>query len=104
MRPSARRNGMSPTTTNAEKELAHRASDGIDVSLCWNEQTNRVTVKVYDARFDEAFEVEVDGHNALDAYRHPFAYAPAQTGNRRLPTDALAADAAHRRRDGAERR
>jgi hypothetical protein len=82
---------MSPTTTHPERELAHRASDGIGVSLCWNQRTNRVTVKVYDARVDEAFELQVDGQSALDAYRHPFAYAAAQTRNTRLPTDALAA-------------
>jgi hypothetical protein len=82
---------MSPTTTHPERELAHRVRDGIDVSLWWNERTNRVTVKVYDRRFDEAFELEVAGDSALDAYRHPFAYAAAQTRNSRLPTDALAA-------------
>lgn len=65
---------MSP---NSGKELAHRASEGIDVSLCWNELTNRITVKVYDARSNEGFELEVDGGRALDAYRHPFAYATA---------------------------
>jgi hypothetical protein len=66
---------MTPTTTDSRKELAHRAGDGIDVSLYWNERTNRVTITVYDARSDESFEVEVDGGRALDAFRHPFAYA-----------------------------
>jgi hypothetical protein len=66
---------MTLRTTAAEQELAHRASHGIDVSLRWNELTNRVTVTVYDAQSDEGFELEVDGRSALDAYRHPFAYA-----------------------------
>jgi hypothetical protein len=48
------------------------------MSLYWNERTNRVTVKVYDARLDEGFELDVDGRRALDAYRHPFAYAAAE--------------------------
>jgi hypothetical protein len=83
---------MVQLTTNLEKELAHRVSNGIDVSLCWNELTNRVMLKVYDARFDEGFELEVDGRSALDAYRHPFAYATAeQTGNTSVVTDTLAA-------------
>jgi len=60
---------------SSDKELAHRAGDGIDVSLHWNERTHRLTVKVYDARSGERFEVDVDGRSALDAYRHPFAYA-----------------------------
>lgn len=83
---------MTPITTSPVRELAHRVNDGIEVSLCWNETTNRVTVKVHDARFDEAFELEVDGRRALDAYRHPFAYATAErTGNTSVPTDTLAA-------------
>ena len=56
-------------------ELAHRASDGIDVYLFWNEPTSRVTVGVLDARGDDSFEFEVDGRHALDAFNHPYAYA-----------------------------
>jgi hypothetical protein len=59
------------------RELAHRAGGGIDVALHWNERTNRLTVKVYDARSGERFELDVDERSALDAYRHPFAYATA---------------------------
>jgi hypothetical protein len=66
---------MTQRTTNGERELAHRAGGGIDVSLYWDERTNRVTVTVHDARTDEGFELEVDGRHALDAYHHPFAYA-----------------------------
>jgi hypothetical protein len=83
---------MTQRATHPEKELARRASDGIDVSLYWNERTNRVTVKVYDVRIDKAFEVEVHGSRALDAYRHPFAYAAAkQIGEKTVGTDKLAA-------------
>jgi hypothetical protein len=83
---------MTPRTTNPEKELAHRTSDGIDVSLRWNRRTNRITVKVYDARSDEGFELHVDGRSALDAYRHPFAYATAeQTLKKIVATGKLAA-------------
>jgi hypothetical protein len=71
---------MAPRTTKPERELAHRASDAIDVSLRWNRLTNRVTVKVYDARSDEGFELEVDGRSALDAYRHP---SPTRQPSRR---------------------
>jgi len=60
------------------RELAHRASNGIEVSLFWSKPTNRVTVEVFDDRFDEGFEFEVDGSDALDAFHHPFAYAAAR--------------------------
>jgi hypothetical protein len=60
--------------------------------LYWSERANRVTVKVYDARSDEGFEFEVDGRRALDAYRHPFAYAAAgQKGETIVATGRLAA-------------
>jgi hypothetical protein len=91
-RSRARRNCMTAMTTKPEKELAHRTGDGIDVSLYWNERTNRVTVKVYDARSDERFEFDVDGSRALDAYRHPFAYAAGgEIGEKIVATGKLAA-------------
>ena len=63
------------TSITCRTELAHRTSDGIDVHLFWNEPTNRVTVRLVDARTDDGFEFEVDGRNALDAFNHPYAYA-----------------------------
>jgi len=62
-------------TITKRTELAHRASDGIDVYLYWNEPTSRVTVDVFDARAGHGFELEVDGGRALDAFNHPYAYA-----------------------------
>jgi hypothetical protein len=69
-----RRLTMAATMRNEETELAHRASNGIEVSLVWNRGTNRVTVRVFDARAEDGFELAVDRRSALDAYRHPFAY------------------------------
>jgi hypothetical protein len=56
-------------------ELAHRESNGIEVSLFWTAATNRVTVEVVDASLNERFEVIVDPAEALDAFHHPYAYA-----------------------------
>jgi len=66
---------MTTTTITRRTELAHRTSDGVDVYLFWNEPTSRVTVRVFDERTNDAFELEVDGREALDAFNHPFAYA-----------------------------
>lgn len=72
-------------------ELAHRTSDGIDVYLFWQEQTNRVTVNVLDARTDQSFELEVDGRHALDAFNHPYAYAARiDAADRGAPADEVA--------------
>jgi len=57
-------------------ELDHRGNDGVEVSLLWNELTNRVVVSVSDARTGDSFEILVTAaDNALDVFEHPFAYA-----------------------------
>jgi hypothetical protein len=65
-------------TTTQRSELAHRSTDGIEVSLFWSKASNRVTIEVVDNRIDERLEFEVAHDKALDAFRHPYAYAPAQ--------------------------
>ena len=77
------------TTTAIRRELAHRASNGIEVTLSWIQHTNRVCVEVLDSRFVEVFEFEVDGSVALDAFNHPFVYAASYRA--RQGAEALAA-------------
>lgn len=60
------------------RELDHRISDGIEVTLFWTKSTNRVTVEVLDRRSRERLEFDVDRHHALDAFRHPYVYAAGQ--------------------------
>jgi len=64
--------------TEQRSELAHRSTDGIEVALFWSRATNQITIKLIDARLDERLEFEVARHKALDAFRHPYAYAPGQ--------------------------
>ena len=66
---------MTATALSGRRELAHRTSDGIDITLFWSKPSDRVTIAVVDTRSDEAFEFEVDGSGALDAFNHPYAYA-----------------------------
>jgi hypothetical protein len=76
---SIREEGAAMTITSQQRsELAHRATDGIEVSLFWNRLSDRVTIELVDRRFDEHLEFEVARDKALDAFRHPYAYAPAQ--------------------------
>jgi hypothetical protein len=56
-------------------ELAHRNSNGVDVSLLWSRGTGRLVVNVTDIRTDESFTLDAPRHCALDVYNHPFAYA-----------------------------
>ena len=57
------------------RELAHRTSDGIEVTLFWSKSTNRVTLAVLDVHSGDILEVDVAGHAALDAFYHPYVYA-----------------------------
>jgi hypothetical protein len=66
---------MIATASTDRRELARRANDGIEVALFWSMSSNQVTIGVLDTRTDEALEFEVDGKLALDAFRHPYAYA-----------------------------
>jgi hypothetical protein len=64
-----------PAPTSDWTELAIRESDGLAVSLHWNQSAERVKVTVSDARLDGGFEFDVVGAQALAAFYHPFAYA-----------------------------
>ncbi len=54
------------------RELDRRSGDGIDVRLLLDPDTNRVVVAVVDQR--GRFRMTVDASDALDAFRHPYAY------------------------------
>ena len=56
-------------------ELDFRAGDGLEVTLLWNPETNRVTVSVFDAKTGDDFGIDIDAADALDAFHHPYAYA-----------------------------
>jgi len=63
-----------PTTLPTRRELDHRYSNGIDVTLSWCPARNTLFVTVLDETGD-AFELVVESHEALDAFHHPYAYA-----------------------------
>ncbi len=66
---------MWTTTDISIRELDHRTGDGIDVTLLWYPDTGRVSVAVVDLRSGEAFELTVFPADALEAFKHPYAYA-----------------------------
>jgi hypothetical protein len=59
---------------SSARELDHRENDGLAVTLLWYEDANRVALRVVDDETDEEFELEIAASDALDAFRHPFAY------------------------------
>ena len=64
------------TRRSVSHELNHRRNDGIDVRLLWNSGTNQVSITVADGRFGESFAFEVAPADSMDAFHHPYAYAP----------------------------
>ena len=57
------------------RELDRRHSDGIDVRLLWNQTADQIVVSVFDFKTGDAFEIQVEAGEALDAFRHPYAHA-----------------------------
>lgn len=57
------------------RELDSRSNDDIHVTLLWDPQADRVFLTLVDRRLHQAFEIDVDPADALDAFRHPYAYA-----------------------------
>lgn len=82
---------MTATAFTERRELAHRESDGIEITLFWSKPSNQVTVTVIDTRSDEGLEFEVDGGAALDAFNHPYAYAATQRARSGAPLSAAVA-------------
>jgi hypothetical protein len=58
----------------AFRELARRSNDGIDVTLLWSPQTDRLFIAVQDEREGDRFRREISPADALDAFNHPYAY------------------------------
>jgi hypothetical protein len=73
--PEALAGGPSPRTV---RELARRENDGIEVTLLWSPGDDRLTVTVSDSRSGEWFALDAARSEALDVFRHPYAYARAE--------------------------
>jgi hypothetical protein len=75
------------------RELDFRSTDGLEVALLWQPETNRVSVSVFDAKTGDDFDLDVEPSDATDAFHHPYAYAASRglhfvAGTRR-PSEAL---------------
>ena len=55
-------------------ELDGREAAGIEVSLLWRPETNALAVLVRNEADSETFAVSVAASEALDVFRHPYAY------------------------------
>ncbi len=70
-----------PATCHPERELARRASGGIEVTLYWCAADNSTSIEVWQPASEERLAFVVPGeHAALDAFYHPFAHLPLGFG------------------------
>lgn len=60
------------------RELALRRMGSVEVRLLWHAQADRVEVSLHDSATDAGFHVDVAPADALDAFYHPYAYAPGR--------------------------
>jgi hypothetical protein len=58
------------------RELAHRVTSDIEVSLLWRQLGDLVTVRLTEVASGLEFEFAVRPEDALDAFIHPYAYLP----------------------------
>ena len=65
---------MSPFDQVSVVELADRQSEDYDVALLWARRTNRLWVRIVDRHSGHASRIDATRSNALDVFRHPFAY------------------------------
>jgi hypothetical protein len=63
---------------NAPRELARRASGGLEVTLYWSPDDNRTSVRLVQQGTDETVEFTVAPEHALDAFYHPFIHLPTR--------------------------
>jgi hypothetical protein len=60
----------------ATRELAYRRSGALDIFLLWHPADDSVSIRVEDLRTGVRVDLDVEQGTALEAFRHPFSYAP----------------------------
>jgi hypothetical protein len=56
-------------------ELDHRKSGPFEVSLLWDRDLETVSLTIRDSRSGRSLELPVVHNRALQAFKHPFAFA-----------------------------
>jgi hypothetical protein len=62
------------------RELAHRTSGGLEITLYWDVEQGSTSVEVHQPDTNETIAFAVARERALDAFHHPFAHMQATTG------------------------
>ena len=69
------------------RELAQRRSGTLEVLLLWHAQNDLVELSVRDVATGCGFHIEVAPDRAIDAFYHPYVYAPENESSDPLDRD-----------------
>jgi|KBSMisStaDraftv2_1062788.scaffolds.fasta_scaffold657705_2 hypothetical protein len=58
------------------RELAHRETTHIEVSLLWHPSNNLLTLRLIELGSGREYAFCVEPEDALDAFNHPYVYLP----------------------------
>jgi hypothetical protein len=72
--------------TEQTRELSRRRTGSAEVLLLWYPATDDVELRVHDSAGAESFELRVPPGDAMDAFRHPYAYAARRDSSRLRPS------------------
>lgn len=73
--------------TDPQRELAHRVSGGIEVTLYWNADDNTTSVEIFHKTTEQTLHFAVPREHALDAFYHPFVHLETRSDEAALVTD-----------------
>jgi hypothetical protein len=57
------------------RELAHRVSNSVEVTLYWHEHSGSLAVSVFDRNSGAYAQFAAEPDKAMHAFYHPYAYA-----------------------------
>lgn len=63
------------------RELAERVAGGTLMRLLWRQGTRDLWVEIYEPEFDATIVIPAKPERALETFRHPYAYAPADSAS-----------------------
>ena len=66
------------------RELARRASGGIEIALYWNRDDGTTSIEIWQPESALTMQFAVRAEHALDAFHHPFARLDASLGEATL--------------------
>lgn len=59
-------------------ELDARRTDGHTVQLLWDAETNETSIRIEEDNPHRVIQFQVLGSKALEAFNHPYAFAPSE--------------------------